>query len=58
VAVTVRGEEQACADAIERRVEVTLSNGRVVTFAGRGTRLAARKLRLSDEQRRRLDEAT
>jgi hypothetical protein len=34
VAVAVRDEEQVRADAIERRVEVTLPNGRVVTFAG------------------------
>jgi hypothetical protein len=34
VAVAVRDEEQARTDAAERRVEVTLPNGRVVTFAG------------------------
>lgn len=34
VAVAVRDEDQAHADATERRVEVTLPNGRVVTFAG------------------------
>jgi hypothetical protein len=34
VAVAVRDEDQAHAEATERRVEVTLPNGRVVTFAG------------------------
>jgi len=34
VAVPVRDEEQVHAGSIERRVEVTLPNGRVVTFAG------------------------
>jgi len=34
VAVAVRDEEQVQAQATERRVEVTLPNGRVVTFAG------------------------
>ena len=34
VAVAVRDQEQVRADATERRVEVTLPNGRVVTFAG------------------------
>jgi len=34
VAVAVRDEEQVQAHATERRVEVTLPNGRVVTFAG------------------------
>jgi hypothetical protein len=36
VAVSVRDEEQvgAAATEAERRVEVTLPNGRVVTFAG------------------------
>lgn len=34
VPVAVRDEEQACADTTDRRVEVTLPNGRVVTFAG------------------------
>lgn len=34
VAVAVRDEAQVRADAPERRVEVTLPNGRVVTFAG------------------------
>ena len=34
VAVAVRDEAQVRTDATERRVEVTLPNGRVVTFAG------------------------
>ena len=34
VAVAVRGEEPVRADATERRVEMTLPNGRVVRFAG------------------------
>jgi len=34
VAVAVRDEEQVQAHATERRVEVTLPNGRVVTFVG------------------------
>jgi hypothetical protein len=34
VAVAVRDEAQGHADATERRVEVTLPNGRVVTFVG------------------------
>jgi hypothetical protein len=34
VAVRVRDENQVDASATERRVEVTLPNGRVVTFAG------------------------
>jgi hypothetical protein len=34
VAVAVRDESQDRADTTERRVEVTLPNGRVVTFAG------------------------
>jgi hypothetical protein len=34
VAVAVRDENPAGADVTERRVEVTLPNGRVVTFAG------------------------
>lgn len=34
VSVAVRGDVQASGDATERRVEVTLPNGRVVTFAG------------------------
>ena len=34
VPVAVRDEEQARADTTDRRVEVTLPNGRVVTFAG------------------------
>jgi hypothetical protein len=34
VAVTVRDEAEVRADMTERRVEVTLPNGRVVTFAG------------------------
>ena len=34
VAVAVRDEAPVRADAPERRVEVTLPNGRVVTFAG------------------------
>jgi hypothetical protein len=34
VAVEVRDDNQAPSDASERRVEVTLPNGRVVTFAG------------------------
>jgi hypothetical protein len=34
VAVAMRDEDRVGADATERRVEVTLPNGRVVTFAG------------------------
>jgi hypothetical protein len=34
VPVAVRDEAQVRPDATERRVEVTLANGRVVTFAG------------------------
>jgi len=34
VAIEVRHDEQARTDAAECRVEVTLSNGRVVAFAG------------------------
>ena len=34
VAIAVRDEAQDRADTTERRVEVTLPNGRVVTFAG------------------------
>ena len=34
VAVAVRDEAPVRGDTTERRVEVTLSNGRVVTFAG------------------------
>jgi len=34
VSVAVRDDQQVRADATERRVEVTLPNGRVVTFAG------------------------
>jgi hypothetical protein len=34
VAVAVRDEAQVGADTTERRVEVTLANGRVVAFAG------------------------
>lgn len=34
VAVAIRGEEQVQSHAIERRVEVALPKGRVVTFTG------------------------
>jgi len=34
VAVTVRGESSPRTDAVDRRIEVALPNGRLVTFAG------------------------